>query len=48
MNYAAVLETYSLIELLELNDITEEEALEHLVTQGFLKLPELQPIDFDD
>lgn len=48
MNYAAVLETYSLIELLELNDITEEEALEHLVTQGFLRLPELTPLEFDE
>lgn len=44
----AILEVYSLTELFELNDITEEEALDYLVTQGFLKLPDIQPIDFDD
>lgn len=48
MNYAVVLETYSLLELLELNDVTEEDVLEHLVTQGFLRLPELQPLEFDE
>lgn len=47
MNYETVLETYSLEEILELNDVTEEEALEFLVTQGFLELPEVQPLDFD-
>jgi hypothetical protein len=45
---ASILDTYSLEELLELNDITEEEALDFLVTQGFLKLPEIQPLEFDD
>ena len=47
MNYAAVLETYTLEEILELNDVTEEEALEYLVTQGFLELPEIEPLDVD-
>lgn len=48
MNYAAILDTYSLAELIELNDLTEEEVLEHLVNQHFLKLPELQPLEFDE
>lgn len=46
-DYSAILETYSLQELLELNDLTEEEALDYLVTQGFLKLPEITPLDFE-
>ena len=46
MSYATILETYSLEELFELNDVTEEEALEFLVTQGFLELPEVQPLEF--
>lgn len=41
-----MLETYSLEEILELNDLTPEEALEYLVTQGFVELPEIQPLDF--
>jgi hypothetical protein len=47
-NYATLLETYSLEEILEYNDMSEEEALELLVTQGFLKLPEYEPLDFDE
>jgi len=46
MSYGSILETYSLEELFELNDVTEEEALEFLVTQGFLELPEVQPLEF--
>lgn len=47
MSYAAILETYSLEEILELNDSTEEEALEFLVTQGFLVLPKIKPLEFE-
>jgi len=46
-DYAAVLEVYTLSDILELNDITEEEALEHLVEQGFLSLPKIRPLEFD-
>lgn len=46
MNAAAVLDVYTLHDLFELNDVTEEEALEFLVTRGFLTLPEVQPLDF--
>ena len=46
MSFATILETYSFEEILELNDLTEEEALEFLVTQGFLTLPEVQPLEF--
>lgn len=47
MNYATILEAYSLEEIINLNDYTEEEALEYLVTQGFLELPEIQPLEFE-
>lgn len=47
MTLATVLEAYSLEEILELNDVTEEEALDFLVTQGFLRLPDIKPLDFD-
>jgi len=40
-----LLEIYSLEEILELNDITPEEALEYLVNQEFIKLPEIQPLE---
>jgi hypothetical protein len=46
-NYAAILEVYSIQDILELNDITEEEALDFLVTQDFLVMPSVRPIDFD-
>jgi len=46
-DFAAILETYSLSELFELNDLTEEEVLDHLVTQGFLHLPEITPLEFE-
>lgn len=45
MNYELILETYSLEELFELNDVTEEEVLEFLVSQSFLELPEIMPVD---
>lgn len=45
--YDKVLETYSLDEILEWNNITEEEALEFLVTRDFLSLPNPRPIDCD-
>lgn len=48
MNYSTILETYSLEELFELNDITAEEALEILVNQGLLDLPEIKPLEFND
>jgi hypothetical protein len=48
MNYAALLETYSLEELLELNDLTTEDCLEFLVAHRFIHLPEITPLEFDD
>lgn len=47
MTYATILETYSLEEILELNDLTPEECLEYLVEEGYVDLPEIQPLDFD-
>jgi len=42
------LETYSLEEIFELNDVTEEEVLDYLVTQNFLELPDPKPVDLND
>ena len=47
MSLSTILETYSLEDILELNDVTEEETLDFLVTQGFLELPEIKPLDFE-
>lgn len=47
LNYVAILDAYSLEEILELNDITNEEALDYLVTQGFIELPRIKPLDFE-
>lgn len=48
MSVSAILEAYTLSEILEINDLTEEEALEYLVVHGKIKLPELRPLEFDD
>lgn len=44
MNYSAILQTYTLSEIIELNDTTEEDVLEYLVEQRILELPEIQPL----
>ncbi len=41
------LETYSLEEILELNDMTEVEALRVLVEAGTIQLPYIKPVDVD-
>lgn len=46
-SYTAILETYSLEDLLELNDLSVEDALEFLVEEGFLELPEITPLEFE-
>lgn len=42
------LETYSLDEILELNEMTESEVLEFLVNEEFVFLPNPSPVDLDD
>lgn len=42
--YTDFLETYSLEEILELNDLTAEDCLEFLVEEGFVELPEVKPL----
>lgn len=39
------LQTYELSEIFELNDLTEEDVLDFLVEQKFLKLPDYLPLD---
>lgn len=47
-DYAAILDCYSIEDILELNDITLEEALIFLHGEKFVKLPENIPLEFDD
>lgn len=47
MSVSAILDAYSFSEILEMNDLTEEEALEYLVVHGKIRLPELRPLEFD-
>jgi hypothetical protein len=43
------LKTYSLYEIFEYNDVTEEDVLTYLVNEDYLELPEHGPVDmFDD
>jgi len=48
MSVTALLEAYTLSEILEMNDLTEEDVLEYLVRHGRITLPELRPLEFDD
>lgn len=45
--YKNALELYSLEDILEYNDITPEDALEFLVEQGYVNLPEIEPLEFE-
>ena len=45
-DYATILNTYSLEEILEYNDLTPEDCLEFLVEEEYLELPEIKPLDF--
>lgn len=47
-DYAAILDVYSIEELLELNDLTTEDLLIYLVEEGYLSLPSIKPLEFDD
>lgn len=42
-DWNALLETYSLEEILERSDLTTEEVLDVLYEMGYLKLPEAMP-----
>lgn len=46
-DYTAILEVYTLEDILELNDLTTEECLSFLVENEFINLPTIRPIDFD-
>jgi len=46
--YTTLLEVYTLGEILELNDKTEEECLEFLVEEGYVILPKIKPLEFDE
>jgi len=40
-----VLDTYTLEEIFEINELTEEEVLLFLIEQKFVRLPEVLPVD---
>jgi hypothetical protein len=42
-----LLDTYSLTEIFELNELTEAEALLFMVEEDFLSLPNPTPVDYD-
>jgi hypothetical protein len=44
---ATILQTYSLEEIFELNELTEEEILQFLVEEDLVSLPKIKPVDFD-
>lgn len=46
--YSTILDCYSIEDLLELNDKTTEECLEYLVDLGYISLPTIKPLDFDE
>jgi len=45
MDYERYLETYSLEEILEWNEVTEAEVLMFLVEKQFISLPNPMPVD---
>lgn len=47
MNYSAILDTYELSEIIELNDLTQEDVLEYLVVHNVLHLPEIIPVVYE-
>jgi len=47
LTIATLLETYTLSEIIELNDLTDEEVLEYLVVHKIVKLPDVRPLDYD-
>lgn len=42
------LSVYTLEEIIEINELTEEEVLEFLLDQKFIRLPSVMPIDLED
>jgi len=45
--YSSLLETYTLEEILEINDLTPEECLEYLVEGKLIHIPEVIPLEFE-
>jgi len=48
MDYTKILQTYSLEEIIEWNDVPTEELLEFLVENGLLQIPNPRPLMFED
>jgi hypothetical protein len=47
LSYATILEAYTLTEILELNDKTDEDALEFMVEEKYIDLPPILPLEFE-
>lgn len=43
--YERILQTYSLDEILEENEVTQERVLQFLVEWGIIELPQIKPVD---
>ena len=43
----SILSTYTLEEILELNDTSVQDTLQFLLDEEFIELPEIRPLDFD-
>jgi hypothetical protein len=48
MTIPILLETYTLSEIIELNDLTDEEVLEYLVAHKIIRLPDITPLEFNE
>jgi hypothetical protein len=44
---SAALEAYTLEEILNLNDMTEEDVLIYLVEERIITLPEIKPLEYE-
>lgn len=45
INIPNLLDVYTLEEILEYNDLTPEEVIELLYRAGYIKLPEVEPLE---
>jgi len=48
MNYEAVLEEYSMQDILDFNNVDEEDLLKYIVESGWIDLPNNLPVDAND
>lgn len=47
-DFTALLDCYTIEEILEYNDLTLEDCIAFLVAEKFVSLPDVLPLDLDD